>query len=105
MELALRTPVFGWMVKDALYGYSDAKYYFGANLFLIFFWCIYFFGYPFIIAYALFMTVFGFTMLLILTSSDLFEQRMRRRPLNAKDRSELSDIDKRRERRMREWKV
>jgi hypothetical protein len=57
MDLALRTffrlPIIGWLVRDAVHGAPDAKYYFMANLLLAFVLLLYEFGYPFLISFAL----------------------------------------------------
>ena len=73
-RIALRVPVFGWFLKDAIYGAPDAKYFFMANLAVCFAALVYFFGYPFLIIYALTMTALALVSLIILTASDMFRK-------------------------------
>ncbi|MFG1318351.1 hypothetical protein [Xanthobacter autotrophicus] len=73
-RVALRVPVFGWFLKDAIHGAPDAKYYFMANLAVCFVAMIYFFGYPFLIVYALTATAVALVSLIILTASDMFRK-------------------------------
>ncbi|ABS69581.1 hypothetical protein [Xanthobacter versatilis] len=73
-RVALRVPVFGWFLKDAIYGAPDAKYYFIANLVVCFAALVYFFGYPFLIIYALTATAVALVSLIILTASDMFRK-------------------------------
>lgn len=67
----LHVPVFGWLIRDAIYGLPDAKYFFIANLVFAFAYMTYFFGYAFVIVYALAATAAAMTALVILTASDL----------------------------------
>jgi hypothetical protein len=96
MNLALRTffriPIIGWLVRDAVHGAPDARYYFMANLLLAFVLLLYEFGYPFLISFALTATALALIFIVVLTAADLFEPqtkatgpvdsvaRMKRRP-------------------------
>jgi hypothetical protein len=86
MDIAVRTffrvPVIGWLVRDAIRGAPDAKYYFVANLLFAFVLLVYKFGYPFLIVSALTATAIGLVSLVFLTAADLFDQgnRRKRRP-------------------------
>ena len=87
MNLALRTffrtPIIGWLVRDAVLGAPDARYYFMANLLLAFVLLLYEFGYPFLISFALTATAIALISLIILTVADLFEaQSGAARPLS-----------------------
>ncbi|MCK9919114.1 hypothetical protein MXD81_59300 [Microbacteriaceae bacterium K1510] len=79
MELAARTflrvPVIGWLLRDAIYGLPDAKYYFIGNLFLVFAALVYLFGYPFFICSVLAATAAYLTFLVVFTTSDLFDSK------------------------------
>lgn len=79
MELAARTflriPVVGWLVRDAVYGLPDAKYYFIGNLFVVFAGLVYLFGYPFFICSVLTATAAYLTFLVVFTASDLFDSK------------------------------
>jgi hypothetical protein len=81
MNAASRTmfkvPVIGWMVKDALFGAPDAKYYFAANLAVLFVMMTLSFGYAFVIIFALSATAVGMATLVILTAGDMFDQMIR----------------------------
>jgi hypothetical protein len=46
-------PLFGWMLKDAVHGPSDSKYWFIADMLMLWALAIIFFGYPAIIIPAL----------------------------------------------------
>ncbi|MDQ0505899.1 hypothetical protein [Xanthobacter agilis] len=67
-------PVVGWLLKDAVHGLPDAKYYFIFNLFVAFACLVYAFGYPFLIVSALTATATMLVSLIILTASDMFAQ-------------------------------
>jgi prepilin signal peptidase PulO-like enzyme (type II secretory pathway) len=76
-RLTFGVPVIGWMLKDALFGYPEAKYYFLFNVVTLLGIAIYLYGYAALIIYALSMTVILFVSLVILTGSDLVEQARR----------------------------
>lgn len=67
----LRVPVFGWFLKDAIYGLPDAKYYFTVNLAVFFGALVYLFGYPLLIICALTATAVALVSLVILTATDM----------------------------------
>jgi hypothetical protein len=84
----LRLPVLGWLVRDAIYGLPDAKYYFFANCALLLAAAIYAFGYPLVILLALALTALALVLLVHMTAADTFskanrqalaEEKMRRR--------------------------
>lgn len=68
-------PIFGWLLKEAVYGPPDAKYYFVANVLVFVVALIYRFGYPLLICMALAASVVILTTIVILTAMDLFESR------------------------------
>ncbi len=70
-------PVAGWLVRDAVHGRPDAKYYFIANIVCIFGLLVYEFGYAFLICYALTGAALGLAGLVFLTASDLPSVRPR----------------------------
>lgn len=91
MEIAgqavLRLPVFGWLVRDAIYGLPDAKYYFFANCALALAVAIYFVGYPLVITLALIAAGISLVLLVYMTAADTFSQANRRAlALEAKQR-------------------
>ncbi|OKL45429.1 hypothetical protein [Pseudovibrio exalbescens] len=61
MRLLFLVPIIGWLFRDAVYGKSDAKYYFCANFFVGWALAIYFFGYPALIIPTLALVVLAFT--------------------------------------------
>jgi NADH:ubiquinone oxidoreductase subunit 3 (subunit A) len=67
------------MLRDAVFGHPDAKYYFIANLFVTFGWATYLYGYPFVITIAKIAAVAVLSMIVLLTSTDLWENHRRRR--------------------------
>ncbi|HWK96723.1 MAG TPA: hypothetical protein VNR39_15010 [Pseudolabrys sp.] len=71
-------PVFGWLLKDAVHGAADAKYYFFGNLFVLIAALIYLFGYPLLIVLALTAAAATLSMIILLTATDLIDQRARR---------------------------
>ncbi len=73
----LHVPVIGWFLRDAIYGVPDAKYYFIGNLIFCFGVCVYLFGYPFLIVYALTATAVMLVLLVVLTASDVFSRKDR----------------------------
>jgi hypothetical protein len=66
-------PVVGWLVRDAIYGLPDAKYYFIWNLVFTFAALTYLIGYPFIITFALAATAVMMAAIIGLTATDLIE--------------------------------
>lgn len=83
MDTALRAfyhvPVIGWMTKDALQGAPDAKYYFLANVLVIFAALVYLIGYPFVIVTALIAAVLVLSTIVFLTTLDFFDTAVRKR--------------------------
>jgi hypothetical protein len=77
-QAVLRLPVLGWLVRDAIYGLPDAKYYFFANCALGLVLAIYFVGYPLVITLALIATGISLALLVYMTAADTFSQANRR---------------------------
>lgn len=71
-------PLFGWLLKDAVHGAADAKYYFFGNVFVLMAVLVYWVGYPLLIVLALTATAATLSMILLLTATDLIDQRVRR---------------------------
>lgn len=74
-RMFLRVPMIGWLVRDAIHGLPDAKYYFLGNLLLAFAALVYLFGYPFFICSLLAATAAYLTFLVVFTASDLFDKK------------------------------
>ena len=74
-----RVPVLGQMFRDAVFGHSDAKYYFAFNLAVLLFWSFFTYGYAAVIVYALTGTFCALTFLVVLTSQDLIENFAKKR--------------------------
>lgn len=64
VRILLLVPIFNLFLRDAMYGEESAKYWFAANLYMVWFLCIYFFGYPAIIIPALTMVPMAFLWIL-----------------------------------------
>lgn len=75
----LRVPVFGWFLRDAIYGLPDAKYWFVGNLVFAFGFLTYMLGYPFLIVFALSATATMWVLLVILTASDMIANAGKRK--------------------------
>lgn len=77
MDIAVRAfyhvPVIGWMTKDAVHGGPDAKYYFLANIVLMFAALVYLIGYPFVIVTALVAAMLALSTIVFLTTLDFFD--------------------------------
>lgn len=71
-------PVFGWLLKDAVHGAADAKYYFFGNVLVLLAVLVYWVGYPLLIVLALTAAAVTLSMILLLTATDLIDQRARR---------------------------
>jgi hypothetical protein len=84
MELALRTfyhvPVVGWLTKDAVKGKPDAKYYFMANIGILYAVLLYVFGYPLLIVTLLAATAIMLTTIVVFTAIDLGASGVRAQP-------------------------
>ncbi len=90
MELALRTfyrvPVVGWLTKDAVNGKPDAKYYFMANIAILYAVLLYVVGYPLLIVTLLAATALMLTTIVVFTAVDLFTSEARAQPDDRKRR-------------------
>lgn len=75
----LRFPIFGWFLKDAIYGLPDAKYWFLGNLAFVFAALVYLIGYPFLIVCALAATAAMLTFLVVFTAADLVANLRKKR--------------------------
>ncbi|HTO62287.1 MAG TPA: hypothetical protein VMM15_13640 [Bradyrhizobium sp.] len=67
-----RVPVAGWLVRDAVCGQADAKYYLAGNLIVMLGALIYTFGYPLVICLALAGAALGLSGLVLITAGDVF---------------------------------
>ena len=67
-------PLIGTMIKDALFGFPDAKYYFAANVVILWLWAVILVGYPVVIVTALTATAAMLSFLVYFTSLDLVAQ-------------------------------
>jgi fatty acid desaturase len=88
----LRFPVLGWLVRDAIHGLPDAKYYFFANCALLLVAAIYTFGYPLVIVLALTLAAFALVMLVHMTAADTFSKANRKALAEEKLRRRLRPI-------------
>lgn len=70
--LLYRIPVAGWLVRDAVLGAPDARYYFIANLVILVAGLIWWIGYPLVICIGLAGAALCLTGLVLLTAIDLF---------------------------------
>ncbi len=66
-QMIYRVPLFGWMLKEAIYGPTTAKVLFVVNLLLLWLLAIVVFGYPAIILPALAAVPTMFVVLLLIT--------------------------------------
>jgi hypothetical protein len=66
-QMIYRVPLFGWMLKEAIYGPATAKVLFVVNLLLLWLLAIVAFGYPAIILPALAAVPTMFVVLLLIT--------------------------------------
>jgi len=89
-RLALRVPVLGWLLRDAINGLPEAKYYFAVNCLAVLVAAIYFIGYPFVITLALTMTAMALSLIVFMTAQDSFSKgnredlaKMKRAPRRA----------------------
>ena len=71
-------PVVGWLVRDAIYGRPDAKYYFLANCILAAALGAVVFGYAFVISLALVAAWVALALLVYMTAADSFSKANRR---------------------------
>lgn len=68
--LFYHVPLVGWLLRDAIEGKPDAKYYFAFNVIVSLGFLLATFGYPLLIGIALTLTASVLTALVILTASD-----------------------------------
>lgn len=69
-------PVVGWLVKDAVHGSDEAKYFFLFNVLVVLAGAIYAFGYPLAITLALIGTGLGLSWVILLSMGDVIERLM-----------------------------
>ncbi|MDM7981994.1 MAG: hypothetical protein QUV71_16790 [Rhizobium sp.] len=67
-QMIYRVPLFGWMLREAIYGPTTAKVLFVVNLLLLWLLAIVAFGYPAIILPALAAVPTMFVVLLLITN-------------------------------------
>jgi hypothetical protein len=77
-QVALRFPVVGWLVRDAIYGRPEAKYYFLANCILAAALGAVVFGYAFVISLAVVAAWVALALLIYMTAADSFSKANRR---------------------------
>ncbi len=85
-QVALRFPVVGWLVRDAVYGRPEAKYYFLANCVAAAILGAVLFGYAFVISLALLAAWGALALLVTMTAADSFSKANRRALAAAKKR-------------------
>ena len=83
-RVALKTPVFGWMLHDAINGLPEAKYYFGVNVFLLLALGVYFFGFPLLITVADIGAGLALLMIIYMSAADSFSAAGRKYVRDAK---------------------
>lgn len=83
-SLVFRLPLLGAMLRDAVFGHDDAKYYFIANVLITLFWATYLYGYPFVIVAAEIGAVAVLSTIVALTSMDLWQNRGKRQARRVK---------------------
>jgi hypothetical protein len=71
-------PVVGWLVKDAVHGTDEAKYFFLFNVLVVLAGAIYAFGYPLAITLALIGTGLGLSWIILLSMGDVIDRLMSR---------------------------
>lgn len=71
-------PVIGWLVKDAVHGTDEAKYFFFFNAFIALGVSVYTFGYPLAITLALIGTGLGLSWVILLSMGDVIERLLTR---------------------------
>jgi len=77
-QVALRFPVVGWLLRDAIYGRPEAKYCFLANCILAAALGAALFGYAFVISLALVAAWVALALLVTMTAADSFSRANRR---------------------------
>jgi hypothetical protein len=71
-RLALRAPVFGWMIHDAIHGLPDAKYYFAVNVAIVWALLVYLIGFPFLIVSADLLAFSALGFIIYMSAADSF---------------------------------
>ena len=71
-RVALRTPVFGWLIHDAINGLPDAKYYFAFNVVAVYALLVYFVGFPFLIVSADLLAFSALGFIVYMSAADSF---------------------------------
>jgi len=71
-QMVYRIPVAGWLIRDAVLGQPDAKYYFIANMAVLLLGLVWLLGYPLVICLALGMAAVALSGLVVLTAGDAF---------------------------------
>ena len=83
-RVALKTPVFGWLLHDAINGLPDAKYYFGVNVILLLALGVYVFGFPLLITIADIGAGLALLMIIYMSAADSFSAAGRKYVRDAK---------------------
>jgi hypothetical protein len=68
MKTFFHVPLLGWALKDAVHGRKNSAYWFFFNLFALLLLAIFTWGYAAVIIYALFMTAFMLTTIVVMTA-------------------------------------
>jgi len=76
-QVALRFPVVGWLLRDAIYGRPEAKYYFLANCILAAILGAVVVGYAFVITLAVLAAWVSLALLVHMTAADSFSKANR----------------------------
>jgi hypothetical protein len=84
---ALKTPVFGWMIHDAIHGLPDAKYYFGVNVILLAAVLTYLIGFAFLITVADIAALLAIVFIIYMSAADSFSAAGRRYARDSKLRA------------------
>jgi hypothetical protein len=79
IKVLTKIPLLGLFIKDAAFGYPDAKFYFLFNLFFAFLVATYLMGYPFVILSLLIVAFIYLVFLVYFTSTDLIENFYKRK--------------------------
>jgi len=85
-------PVIGWLVKDAVRGTDEAKYFFIFNIVIVLAGAVYTFGYPLAITLALIGTGLALSGVVLLTMGDVID-RLSSRPARVARRDEPAAVE------------
>jgi hypothetical protein len=87
-RVALRAPIFGWMVDDAIHGQPEAKYYFAFNLVAVYALLVYLVGFPFLVLTADGLAFLALGFIIYMSAADAFSAAGRKyaRALKARGR-------------------